>query len=129
MRYSVHNPVTGAFEYFEGGPGVAINDDLPTPKYDASVRTKIGIPSSVAGRPLPPNARRVGSGKLPVGLISTGRVGVWSGTKKGSVPSGIGALGALGDATDTALAAVGWVGLAATLVLVTTVLYVNREEW
>lgn len=92
MIYSVHDPVNGGFRYFEGGADVAINDDLPTPRYDASVRTPIGIPASLAARPLPPDARPTGSGALPVGSMSTGQPGLWKGTSKGTVPSGLGAV-------------------------------------
>lgn len=90
MIYSVHNPVSGVFEYFEAQPDVAINDDLPTPRWGSDVKTKLGVPSSLAARPLPPGARPRGSGMQPVGLMSTGREGLWVGTKKGSLPSGLG---------------------------------------
>lgn len=91
MIYSVHDPVSGRFRYFEGGKDVAINDDLPTPRWDSSVRTKIGIPASMAARPLPPGSVQVGEGELPVGMMSSGRPGEWSGTAKGLLPSGLGA--------------------------------------
>lgn len=89
MLYSVHNPVTGAFDYFEAQPDVPINDDLPTPRWGSDVRTRLGVPSSKAARPLPPSARPVGSGALPVGLMSSGQTGLWTGTEKG-IPSGLG---------------------------------------
>ena len=90
MIYSVHNPVSGAFEYFEAPPDVAINDDLPTPRWGRDVKTKLGVPSSMAGRPLPAGAQPRGSGPQPVGLMSSGQQGLWVGTKKGSLPSGLG---------------------------------------
>jgi hypothetical protein len=92
MIYSVHDPYTGQFRYFEGGENVAINDDLPTPRWGKSVRTKLGIPASAAGRPLPVAAVPVGQGALPVGLMSTGQQGEWRGTQKGALPSGLGAV-------------------------------------
>ena len=90
MIYSVHDPQSGQFAYFEGGPDVAINDDLPTPRWPSDIRTKLGVPSILASRPLPPDARQTGAGALPVGLLSTGMPGVWQGTQKGSIPSGMG---------------------------------------
>lgn len=90
MIYSVHNPVSGAFEYFEAAPDVAINDDLPTPRWGKDVKTKLGVPSSLAARPLPPGAQPRGSGSQPKGLMSSGQEGQWVGTKKGSLPSGLG---------------------------------------
>lgn len=86
MIFSVHNPYTGAFDYFEGGPETALNDDLPTPELG---RSKVGVAASAAGRPLPPGARKVGSGQLPVGSVSSGKVGLWRSKAKGGVPSGI----------------------------------------
>lgn len=91
MIYSVHDPYTGQFKYFEAKPDVAINDDLPTPRWGADVRTKIGIPASMAARPLPPGAKAVGAGALPIGLMSNGLMGSWQGTQKGVLPSGLGA--------------------------------------
>lgn len=90
MIYSVHNSYTGQFQYFEAAPDVAINDDLPTPRWGSDIKTPIGVPASLAARPLPPGARPVGSGALPVGLISNGEVGMWQGTQKGLLPSGLG---------------------------------------
>jgi hypothetical protein len=96
--YSVHNPYEGGFDYWEAGDRVPLNDDLPTPRYFAPLATPVGVPASMAGRPLPPDARKVGHGVLPVGSISSGEVGVWKGTKKTGVPSGIGAFAApVGD--------------------------------
>lgn len=116
MIYSVHNPFTGVFDYFEAGPDVPINDDLPTPRWGNDITTKLGVPSSLAGRPLPPGALKVGSGPLPQGLISSGRPGVWRGTQKGELPSGMGSLAAVGTQPLTiaclagagASAAYGW---------------------
>lgn len=90
--YSVHDPYNGGFAYFKGGPEVAINDDLPTPSYDASIRTSIGIPASFAARPLPAGSVQVGTGALPVGSMSTGQKGMWRATGKKGIPSGLGAL-------------------------------------
>lgn len=90
--YSVHDPYNGGFAYFEGGPEVAINDDLPTPTYDSSLRTSIGIPASFAARPLPAGVKQIGTGALPVGSMSNGQTGMWRGTAKGKIPSGLGTM-------------------------------------
>jgi len=90
--YSVHNPFTGKFSYYEAKPDVAINDDLPTPRWGSDVTTKIGVPATLAARPLPSGAVPAGEGDLPVGLISSGEAGQWVGTKKGALPSGLGAI-------------------------------------
>jgi len=91
MLYSVHNTVAGGFDYYDGPDQVAINDDLPTPKYSSAIETPIGIPASLAGRPLPPGSRPIGHGDLPKGSMSTGIPGIWTGNKKSSLPSGMGA--------------------------------------
>jgi hypothetical protein len=90
LIYSVHNPVSGLFDYYEGGPDTPINDDLPTPRLKGG---PIGIAASEAARPLPPGSRRVGQGVLPVGSVSSGKTGLWRGNKKGSLPSGMGSIG------------------------------------
>ena len=116
MIYSVHNPVRGGFDYFEAQPDVPLNDDLPTPRWGSDVKTKLGVPASLAARPLPPGAAPAGQGALPVGLISTGEQGQWVGTKKGALPSGLGefvAGGGLGTLVFGAsavifLAVLGW---------------------
>lgn len=87
MIYSVHNPVTGLFDYYEGGTDTPINDDLPTPQLRGLA---IGVAASVAGRPLPASSRKVGSGVLPVGSVSSGKPGAWRGTQKTGIPSGLG---------------------------------------
>jgi hypothetical protein len=117
--YSVHNPVSGAFDYFEGGPATPINDDLPTPQFKGAGR--IGVAASSAARPLPPGSRKVGSGALPVGCISSGKPGLWKGTSKGGAPSGIAGVGDVfdHDLRNVALAAGAFslLGLGAWLIL------------
>lgn len=89
MIYSVHNPLTGLFDYHEGGPATPINDDLPTPQLKGGA---IGVAASEAARPVPPGCRKIGQGLLPVGCISSGQQGLWKSTKKTGMPSGMGAL-------------------------------------
>ena len=105
MIYSVHNPLNGGFIYYEAAPDVPLNDDLPTPRWGGGVRTKIGIAASVAARPLPPGASQVGSGTQPVGLISSGQAGLWTGTSKGGIPSGLGSFSSGGSVLPMTLSA------------------------
>lgn len=95
MKYSVHNPMRGGFDYYEGPDVTPINDDQPTPVFGASIRTKLGIPASLAGRPLPPDAVLRGHGATAHGAVSSGTRGTWgsTATRSGRNPSGIG----LGD--------------------------------
>ena len=94
MKYSVHNPMQGGFDYYEGPDVTAINNDQPTPVFDSSIRTKLGIPASLAGRPLPTDAVLKGHGPTAQGSVSSGMRGTWgSSTRGGGIPSGIG----LGD--------------------------------
>jgi len=86
----VHNPMRGGFDYYEAPDSNAINDDMPTPRYPSQLVTKLGVPASMAGRPLPPGAVQRGHGDLPKGSISTGQPGLWTGTKKSEIPSGLG---------------------------------------
>lgn len=69
MIYSKWRPDKGGYDYYEGGDkNVPLGDDLPTPRIPKG--TAIGVASIDAGRPLPSGARRVGSGKDAVGLIT-----------------------------------------------------------
>ena len=116
MIYSVHNPVTGAFEYWQGPPDIPINNDLPTPRWNQTIATKLGIPASLAARPLPAGSVRAGAGTLPKGMISSGTRGEWVGTKKGQLPSGMGSFSwtwSLGPLWPGALVAAGAGGLVA----------------
>jgi len=110
MRYSVHNPILGGFDYYDGPDVTAINNDQPTPVFDSSLRTKLGIPASVAGRPLPPDASLRGHGATAQGAVSSGQRGVWKSTaaRSGVNPSGI----SLGDfSTPSSLQAVVGLGI------------------
>jgi len=96
--YSVHNGLDGGFQYYEVPSTTPINDDLPTPTYPKDLHTQIGVPASMAGRPMPPGAKPVGQGAVPLGAVSTGDIGTWHGNKKVEVPSGIAGLQGFADA-------------------------------
>jgi hypothetical protein len=119
MIYSVHNPYTGVFDYFEAGPDTAINDDLPTPRFSSDITTPVGVPASFAGRPLPPSARQTGSGVLPVGSISNGQQGLWTGSQKSMIPSGLGVWADFSDRFTELL----------TIAAVCGLLYVIAKDW
>ena len=87
---SVFNSITGKFDYYQCSNLVAINNEYPTPRLHP--RESIGIAASIAGRPLPPEAVKVGEGTLPVGSISNGKRGTWTSTQSGSKSDGIGFL-------------------------------------
>jgi hypothetical protein len=73
MRYSVFDQGRGDFAYYEAEDGIDINDDRPVPRFDPAIRTPIGIPSVLAGRPMPSGAKYVGRGVEAVGMVSTGK--------------------------------------------------------
>lgn len=87
MRFSVRNKLKGGFDYYDGPDSVPVNDDHPSPRLRAH-RTKVGVPASRAGRPLPSGFKPVGHGQLPIGSISSGLPGSWG--AGGGLPSGLG---------------------------------------
>jgi hypothetical protein len=87
MKFSVHNKLKGGFDYYEAADTVPVNDDHPSPRL-ASHRTKMGVPATLAGRPLPKGARASGHGQYPVGSVSSGKPGSWLGGS--GLPSGLG---------------------------------------
>lgn len=68
MIYSEWDPVSGGYTYFEAAFAPNMNDDLPTP--DLPHGTSLGVPSVEAGRPLPGDAREVGTGDLARGVVT-----------------------------------------------------------
>lgn len=94
MIYSLHDPINGGFRYYEAPGQVPINDDHPTPVF--SVETPLGIPSTLAGRPMPAQGLRRGVGSEARGSIVSQYASRSSGSpdavaKPGSgIPSGIG---------------------------------------
>ena len=84
MIYSRWRPDTGGYDYFETAERYGLADDLPTPPLIGA--GPIGISSLKCGRPIPPGARGVGSGRFAKGVIApVSRAGL----------SGTGALGAI----------------------------------
>jgi hypothetical protein len=73
MIFSVFDQGAGDFAYYEAADGIDINDDRPVPRFEANLRTPIGVPSVEAGRPLPANAKFVGRGTQAIGAVSTGK--------------------------------------------------------
>lgn len=69
MIFSRWNPNAGAYDYFESPGGPGLNDDLPTPALPPP--TKLGVPSTACGRPVPRGAAYVGAGELPQGVLTT----------------------------------------------------------
>jgi hypothetical protein len=68
MIYSSWRPDQGGYDYFETPERRGLGDDLPTPRM-APV-TALGVPSTSVGRPLAAGARLVGSGAVPVGVVT-----------------------------------------------------------
>ena len=68
MIYSKWNQ-DGTFDYFETNERFNIGDDLPTPFVPESIND-IGSPAQEVGRNVPVGARRIGSGRIPKGLMS-----------------------------------------------------------
>lgn len=99
MIYSRWDPATGQFDYFESTERFGLNDDLPIPKMPPP--TKLGVPSVECGRPMPRDARRVGSGVLAQGSVvppaavqlaaSIGSLGQWMGNPWVMLAAGVAA--------------------------------------
>jgi len=68
MIYSCFQQTPGMYAYFEGPGDIPINGDLPVPKLPPAVGG-IGVPSIVAGRPLPAGSKYVGSGWHARGML------------------------------------------------------------
>lgn len=68
MKYSRFVPELGLYEVFEDALRHPINADLPVPKLPGRIGN-IGVPAGHAGRPLPSDAKRVGTSWRPVGQI------------------------------------------------------------
>jgi hypothetical protein len=83
MILSVRNKFKGGFDYFQAPDTVPINDDFPAFVANGT-KTRLGIPASVAARPLPPGASRIGHGNIPKGSICSGKTGAW---RQGGVAS------------------------------------------
>lgn len=70
MIYSCFDQQTGRYRYFEDSRTIAVNGDLPVPTWlKGRVANGIGVPTGEAGRPLPREARPVGTGSAARGLM------------------------------------------------------------
>ena len=69
MIYSCFNERAGHYEYFEDDRGQAINGDLPVPTLQGKMAGKVGVPARDAGRSLPSDAKRIGTGWAAQGMI------------------------------------------------------------
>jgi hypothetical protein len=75
MIYSCFDAKSGFYDYFETDEQIAVNADLPVPSFPAPVNG-IGVASIEAARPIPSDARRVGSGWHARGIVANcARVG------------------------------------------------------
>jgi hypothetical protein len=99
--YSRFDDQSGMYDLFEDGEGRAINSDLPVPVMGAAING-IGVPASVAGRPIPSGAKFIGKSWHARGMVAA----------PGEVVSGLsGETDAEGKAVLFALAALGAMGL------------------
>jgi hypothetical protein len=87
MIYSLHDQVNGGFRYFEAPGTVPINDDQPTPAFAAE--TALGVPSTLAGRPVPSGMKPAGKGLEARGIIISPNAKQQSSISS-SIPSGLG---------------------------------------
>ena len=69
MIHSVFDPVAGLWEHLECPDRIGVNDDHPTPVFPSGM--KLGIPSTIAARPLPQGCRRIGAGPHVRGTVSS----------------------------------------------------------
>lgn len=68
MIFSQWQP-DGGYVYYESEQRHPLGDDLPEIELPSPVR-ELGIPAQDAGYPLPQDARRVGEGDAPVGVMT-----------------------------------------------------------
>lgn len=69
MIYSCFNERAGHYEYFQDDRANALNGDLPVPTLQGKTAGKVGVPARDAGRLLPPDAKRTGTGWEARGMI------------------------------------------------------------
>lgn len=69
MIFSRWRPDTGGYDYFDSpSTRYGLGDDLPVPRLD--VVAGIGAASTDIGRAIPGDAKLIGSGPLPRGMVS-----------------------------------------------------------
>jgi hypothetical protein len=97
--YSCFNPQSGFYDYFESSDQIPINADLPVPKLPPA-GNDIGVSSMEAGRPMPSDAKRIGSGWHARGLVANcGRGGGGLGDSSSAMNRGLLVLAACAAAT------------------------------
>jgi len=70
MLYSCFDPARGIYDYYESkSVQIPINADLPVPSFPPA-GNDIGVPSIIAGRPMPSDARHVGEGWHARGMVA-----------------------------------------------------------
>jgi hypothetical protein len=69
MIYSCFNEKAGHYEYFEDSRALAMNGDFPVPQIQKLQAGRVGVPARDAGRSLPRDAKRVGTGWHARGAI------------------------------------------------------------
>ena len=100
--FSVQDPIRGDFVYFDGPSLAAINDDQPIPRFASEIVTSLGVPSILAGRPMPQGCKERGRGTQAKGYISTGKLAGKSNFAGGGDPS----LGLAGVQLETVAGAI-----------------------
>jgi hypothetical protein len=79
MIYSRWRP-TGGYDYFQTSGVMLAGDDLPVPRFPGN-SGNIGVASIDAGRSIPSEARHVGSGPLPRGVVAGADLSMLSGAE------------------------------------------------
>jgi hypothetical protein len=69
MIYSCFNEKAGHYEYFEDDRALAMNGDFPVPQLQRLQAGRVGVPARDAGRSLPRDAKRTGTGWQARGAI------------------------------------------------------------
>lgn len=69
MRYSVYDPATGGYHYYDGPGELEGGVFAPAPRLRST--RNVGLAPEEAARPLPAGAVPAGHGPLPQGVIAT----------------------------------------------------------
>jgi hypothetical protein len=68
MIFSAWRP-DGGYDYYLSGQRHGIGDDLPEVSMPGTING-IGVPAQDVGRPIPPDARKIGEGAVPRGVMA-----------------------------------------------------------
>jgi hypothetical protein len=69
MTYSVWDPISGTYQYYQTPQDGKLEHDVPKARH-LSTSSKVGITPEQAAWPLPANAKRIGTGKTAKGMIA-----------------------------------------------------------